>query len=315
MATSECSNLIDLPETTDAAPTGLGGLFLSAAKRIRYRFFLTAGIFPYALGAVVASRVTGEMNWSLLGLGLAGVIFLSFGIEGINEHFDSVRGGDRVFASPRRRRIWWHLPLGISGFALALAVALYLVSLRGWAVLALSLGGGALACSYLVPPLHFSYRGLGETVIAIGYGPGLTLGSSYLQAGRVTWSAVLASAVPGLGMFAMALANEIPDYYGDRLVGKRNLIVRVGPRRGVILYGLALAVWFAVMAGGVLLGGFPKALGLCFVLIPLAVMSVRCALKHSTSPASYARVIRTTILLFVVTNSLAIISYALETVF
>ena len=85
--------------------------------------------------------------------------------------------------------------------------ALLMQALAGWRVLILAACGGAMALSYLMPPINLSYRGLGETVIAIAYGPGLTLGSFYLQTGRLGWMPILASAVPGLGMFAMALAK------------------------------------------------------------------------------------------------------------
>ncbi|KKL99052.1 hypothetical protein LCGC14_1818310, partial [marine sediment metagenome] len=146
------------------------------------------------------------------------------------------KGGDRVFSLSGRVRVWWHLPMGVGGFALALGIAVFLVTLRGWPVLAFAACGGAIALSYLMPPMSFSYRGLGETVIAIGYGPGLTLGGFYLQTGELSWSAALASTVPALAVFAMALANEVPDWHGDRLVGKRNLIVRIGRRRAAVLY-------------------------------------------------------------------------------
>ena len=75
---------------------------------------------------------------------MAGVGFLSAGIEGMNEYFDSVKGGDRVFSLAGRVRVWWHLPLGLAGFALALAVVACLVALRGWPVLAFALGNAVL---------------------------------------------------------------------------------------------------------------------------------------------------------------------------
>ena len=298
-----------LPKSADAYRMGLSGLVSSAAKLVQHRFFIIAGAFPYALGAAVGYEVTGEMDWRLLLLGLIGVVFVSLGIEGMNEYFDSIKGGDRVFSSSRRIRIWWHLPLGIAGFTLALAVAAYLVTLRGWGVLVFALCGGGVAFSYLMPPINLSYRGLGETVIAIAYGPGLTLGSFYLQTGRVSWVPVLVSGVPGLAMFAVALANEVPDYYGDRLVGKRNLIVRLGPRNGVLLYGLVLIFWFGLILAGLLSGAFPLALGLCFVFVPLAFRNVRHGLKYCTSPVRCGSVISTTILVFVVANTVAIASY------
>ena len=61
----------------------------------------------------------------------------------------------------------------------------------------------------------------------------MMLGSLYLQRTRSHVGAFFASLVPGLLIMALAVANAIPDFHQDRLVGKRNLVVRLGRRRGV----------------------------------------------------------------------------------
>ena len=40
----------------------------------------------------------------------------------------------------------------------------------------------------------------------------------------------------GLLIMALAVVNAIPDFHQDRLVGKRNLVVRLGRERAVWLY-------------------------------------------------------------------------------
>ena len=299
------------PFGLSGAGAGSDGFLASVARTLRYRFFTIAGVFPYALGCAAAYDASGQMNWLRGIMGLAGVIFLGVGIEGMNEYFDSRIGGDRVFASARCAAARWHLPVGLGGFALAFVVAVCLTVMRSWGVLVFAMCGGAVALSYLMPPIRLSHRGLGEAAIAVGYGPGLTLGGFYLLTGRLSWQVALVSLVPGLAMFATALANEVPDYYGDRLVGKRNLIVRAGRRRGVILCGAVMALWFGLIASQVLLGVFPPVLGLSLLLIPMVFTSVRYGLKHCEAPHLYVRVIRTMILVFVIANTLAILSYVL----
>ena len=226
------------------------GLVACIAKTVRYRFFIIAGVFPYALGCAAA----GEVNWLTGILGLVAVVLVGLGIEGMNEYFDSRIGGDRVFATASRTGAWWHLPLGLGSFAAASVLAVCLAVMQGWGILAFALIGGAVALSYLMPPIRLSHRGLGEAAIAIGYGPGLTLGGFYLQTGQLSWHVAVLSLVPGLAMFAMALANEVPDYHGDRLVGKMNLIVRAGRRKGVILCGIVMTLWFGLIAFQLTLG-------------------------------------------------------------
>lgn len=285
------------------------GLLRAVRRTVRYRFFLLAGVFPYLLGAAVAYHSRGLVDWRLLLMGLAGVVFVSAGIEGMNEYFDSKMGGDRVFGSTERVGAAWHLPVGLAGFALALAVALVLMGLRGRPVLWFALFGAAAALCYLLPPVRLSYRGLGEAVIAVSYGPGLTLGGFYLQAGRLSWTCLLASMLPGLLILALALANEVPDYYGDRLVGKRNLIVRMGRRGGAWLYAGVMALCFGLMVGGLLVGWFPPMLGFAVSFVPLAFGNGLLAIRECEAPARFVRAIRGTVFLYVLVNAVAISSY------
>ena len=288
-----------------SAQSASGGILASISKTVRYRFFIIAGVFPYVLGWAAA----GKVNWLTGILGLVAVIFVGLGIEGMNEYFDSRIGGDRVFASVRRTGAWWYLPLGLISFSVAAVLAVCLAMIQGWGVLVFAMCGGAVALSYLMPPIRLSHRGLGEAAIAVGYGPGLTLGGFYLQTGQLTWGVMVLSLVPGLAMFAMALANEVTDYYGDMLVGKMNLIVRAGRRNGVILCGAVMVLWFGLIASQVILGVLPRTLGLCLLLIPVGFVSVRYGLKHYEVPQLYVRLTRTMIIVFVIANTVAIISY------
>ena len=58
---------------------------------------------------------------------------------------------------------------------------------------------------------------------------------------------------------ALAVVNAIPDFHQDRLVGKRNLVVRLGRRRAVWLYLALAAAGLVVAALGVAAGVFPVA--------------------------------------------------------
>src|SRR5439155_9959866 len=148
----------------------------------------------------------------------------------------------------------WVMVLGTAAFAGALAVGIYLAMRGGWPILLFALLGGLAAIFYVAPPIRWAYRGLGELVIELSYGPWMVLGSVYLYTGAVSWGALWASLVPGFIIMALAVVNSIPDFHQDRLVGKRNLVVRVGRRRAVALYvGLAgaglLVIPIGVLAG------------------------------------------------------------------
>lgn len=257
-------------------PIGAGRRLLLVLRLVRYRFFLFAGLLPYLLGAAWAFGIEGRFDPWAFWSGLAGVALAVVGVEAFNEYFDSQMGTDRVFnpadVPPVTRSVFW---LGVAAFAAAFGVGVFLTARDGWPILLFALLGGAAAIFYEAPPLRWVYRGFGETVIAISYGPAMVLGSLYLQTQRLSPAAFWASLVPGLMIMALAVANAIPDFHQDRLVGKRNLVVRLGRRRGVWLYlGLA-AAGLAVAAAGASLGTFPRSCWAALLALPLLAMSAR----------------------------------------
>jgi 1,4-dihydroxy-2-naphthoate octaprenyltransferase len=215
------------------------------------------------------------------------------GVEAFNEYFDSRMGTDRVFnpddVPPMSDLVLW---LGIAAFAGALAVGLYLTYRGGWPILAFAVLGGLAAIFYVAPPIRWAYRGLGETVIALSYGPWMVLGSLYLHTGAVSLGALWASLVPGLLIMALAVVNAIPDYHQDRLVGKKNLVVRLGRRRGVWLYLALAAAGLAAAVAGVVAGVFPLACLAALLALPLLINSARVGVRTYESPRQFVPAIR-----------------------
>ena len=172
--------------------------------------------------------------------------------------------------------VFW---IGVVAFAGALAVGVYLTVRGGWPILAFALLGGAAAIFYEAPPIRWSYRGLGEAVIALSYGPWMVLGSLYLHTHALSWRRVLGVAAAGLLIMALAVVNAIPDFHQDRLVGKRNLVVRLGRRRAVSSStSRSAAAGLAVVPVGVAARSVPARLPRC------APRAFRCS-----SPADAAR--------------------------
>ena len=260
---------------------------------MRYRFFLFAGLLPYLLGAAWASGMTGTFDAAMFWSGLGGVVLAVIGVEAYNEYFDARMGTDRVFnpqdLPPVTDAVFW---IGTAAFAGALAVGIYLTVHLGWPILAFALLGGAAAIFYEAPPIRWSYRGLGEVVIALAYGPWMVLGSLYLHSQAVSWSALLASLVPALLIMALAVVNAIPDFHQDRLVGKRNLVVRLGRERAVQLYLALAATAMVVVALGVALGAFPLACVAALLALPLLVASGRCAVRTFDTPRQFLPAMR-----------------------
>ena len=293
---------------------------LSASQRlmrvlslVRYRFFLYAGLLPYLLGAAWAYRITGTLDAAIFFSGLGGVVLSVVGVEAFNEYFDARMGTDRVFNPDDLPPMSiWVLILGILGFAGALAVGVYLTERAGWPILAFAVLGGFAAVFYVAPPIRWAYRGLGETVIALSYGPWMVLGSLYLHAGTLAWGALWASLVPGLLIMALAVVNAIPDFHQDRLVGKRNLVVRLGRKGGVWLYLSLAGGAFGVIGLGVWQGVFPPTALAALLSLPLLLRSAQGAVKTYQKPRLFVPAIRRIVTCYVLAVTLFTAAIALD---
>ena len=246
-------------------------------------------------------------------MGLAGVACAVVGVEAFNEYFDARMGTDRVFnpedLPPVTTSVFW---LGVVAFGVALAVGVVLAVWYGWPVIVFALLGGAAAIFYEAPPIRWVYRGFGEAVIGISYGPAMVLGSLFIQTRALSWAAFWASLVPGLLIMSLAVVNAIPDFHQDRLVGKRNLVVRIGRQPAVWLYlGLAGAGLLSAVVG-VALQVFPKACLLSLLALPWLMRSARQGVRTHKSARLFRPAIRSLLGCYVVGVSLFALGVLLQ---
>ena len=295
-------------------PPPRGGGTVTPAQRlwhvfslVRYRFFLFAGLLPYLLGAAWAFSYSSRFDAALFWMGLGGVALSVIGVEAFNEYFDARMGTDRIFnpadVPPIARAVFW---IGVVAFAAALGVGAYLAWRVGWPILVFALLGGAAAIFYEAPPIRWVYRGLGEAMIGLAYGPWMVLGSVYLHLREIPWPLALASLVPAGLIMALAVVNAIPDFHQDRLVGKRNLVQRVGRERAVALYVGLAAAGLAIAPVGVILGVFPAACLLALLALPWIVASARHARRTYTAPKQFLPAMRHMVIAYLVASGMLV---------
>lgn len=279
---------------------------MKVASVVRYRFFLYAGLLPYFLGGAWAYGVEGIFKPGIFLLGLFGIFLSVVGVESFNEYFDAKMGTDRVFNPDAEEYIpEWMFSLGVTAFAVAAAIGFYLAWEGGWPIVLYTLLGGAAAVWYVGPPIRWVYRGLGETVIGLSYGPWMVLGSLHLHTHQFSWGALLASLVPGLLIMSLATVNNIPDFHQDRLVGKKNLVVRLGRKNGRVLYLALSALGLLIIPLGVVLGVFPKLTVLASLAgLPLWFMSLRAGASTWDTPRLFMPAIRSIVQCYALTTAL-----------
>ncbi|WP_117354498.1 prenyltransferase [Acidilobus sp. 7A] len=294
------------------------------ANVIRVKFF-AAGIPPVILGFALAYYLEGLFSPLLFALTMLGIIAAMIGSYTFNEYFDFRSGVDLVvdemhvtpFNSGSRvlpsgllnpERVF---QAGLAAAAATAAVGLYLALARGSLVLLLTAVGLVAALGYTAPPLKFAYRGLGELMIGLSFGPLITLGSYLVQTGRLGVTAVLASLVPGLLITAVIWINEFPDYEADRAVGKRNMVARLGKRRALLVYPWLFALGYAVVVAGVALRLFPVYALLALLTTPMAVRAVANARRNMDSPKGLVPSMSGTIAVFVLSTLLLSLGLAM----
>ena len=285
----------------------MGGIIPGIVRTIRYRFLLIAGVFPYLVGSSIAYHKTATFHLNLFSVGLSGIFLALLAVEYINEYFDSRIGGtDHVFSLERRPAPLYYKFVGFGALLFAFFIAVLLTIERGYPVMLLSLIGAVAIFFYLGPPLKLSHRGFGEVTIALSYGVFMTMGSFYLQARRMDLSIFGASILASLLILALTLANEIPDYYQDRLAGKRNIVVRFGRLKTTHLFGTVLILSYTALISELIFGVLPPFCWLILLTLPIAFRSFTVAIKYHDQPPRFIPAIRGAIAIY--TISMAILS-------
>lgn len=273
---------------------------MNLVRLIRYRFFLFAGMLPFLLGQAIAYGFGKSFSWSLFGWGFVGIFFVLAAVEFFNEYFDAKCGGDRIFSPEETSIPKSFFAFGIIALGLGFLVGLYLTFQVGWPVMVFSFLGFMGAYFYVGTPIRWAYRGFGELVIGLCYGPFMLLGSYYIQTGSVRFVPFFVSLICGLSVFGLAILNEIPDYYQDMLVGKRNLVVRLGKEKAIVLLKVSLAALFGLLITGLAIKKIPwPAIG-AFVTLPWIFKSVRIVEKNYDNPEVFRLAVNTVVVTHVV---------------
>jgi 1,4-dihydroxy-2-naphthoate octaprenyltransferase len=124
--------------------------------------------------------------------------------------------------------------------------------------------------------------GLGELFVFVFFGLVATVGTAYVQIGRITGVAVVAGVAVGLLAVALLVVNNLRDIPGDRASGKRTLAVRLGAPVTRRLYAVVVLTPFAI-AGLLAVARVGSLLALA--ALPLAIPPVRRVLAGDEGKA------------------------------
>ena len=250
---------------------------------------LAASVAPVLAGTAVAIH-EGGARW---GAGVAALIValaMQLGVNFANDYSDHVRGADAARVGPVRaassgivspRQVRW---AAIAAFSVAAIAGVALSLAVDWRLLLV--GAACLLAGWLYTggPRPYGYLGLGEVFVFVFFGLVATVGTAYVETGRVTTLAVLMGCGVGFMATAILVLNNLRDIDTDTAAGKRTLATRIGRRpTRVLLLGLvcaAFAVPIVIFTTG-LAGVTVMAM---HVGIPIASMPVRTAFATTAAP-------------------------------
>ena len=240
-------------DLTDASLVRPGSLQAWAAA-VRLPSLLVA-ISPVAVGTALAWQRTGQFELLIALLALAAAVALQVISNLQNDVGYTARGaelaGNRT-GLPRATANGW-LSVGqvrtaiVLCCALAIAIGLPVVAVRGWPVLAIGLASIVAALAYMGGPRPIAYTPFGEFVVFVFFGLVAVAGSDFIQTGDIgvtTWLAAIA--LGALAAAALAVNNH-RDIDHDRSVGRRTFPVVFGAQTAKHMYTASLYGAFALV--------------------------------------------------------------------
>ncbi|WAS06256.1 2-carboxy-1,4-naphthoquinone phytyltransferase [Gloeomargaritales cyanobacterium VI4D9] len=240
----------------------------------------TAAVIPVLVGTAASYAEAPELvRTSIFFWVLAGVVLLQAWLNITNDVYDAATGVDvnkpsslvNLTGQPMLLQIiaWSCLALGV--------ICIYIVNTTladNW-ILAISGLGIGLGYCYQGPPFRLSYRGWGEPMTFVAFGPLATLAASYAQLGRFSPTAFCASLVVGCLVTGIIFAHHFPQVEDDARAGKRSPVVRWGGQRASRVYPWVVLPAYGVTLIGVGTGLLPLTALLFLVSFPLAWRLVR----------------------------------------
>lgn len=222
---------------------------------------------PLAFGPVLlgsASAWTAESFDPLrASLALLVAVSLQIGVNYANDYSDGIRGTDDYRVGPLRLTgsglveprlvkraafLFFAVAVAAGGALIVLAEAWWLIVVGALAVWA--------AWSYTGGTRPYGYRGLGELVVFVFFGPVATVGTAHVQVGFIPWESLVTGSAMGFFAAAVLMINNLRDMGPDQQSGKQTLSVRIGAKASKRLVTLLLGFPYLLLL--VLLGNYPS---------------------------------------------------------
>ena len=282
--------------------------------------FIPLTVILVSLGTAVAAY-EGFFYWPHFVLAMIGSILVHMTVNVINDYHDYVdgidlntertpfSGGSGVLPSSllKPKQAFW---FATACLLVAMVIGVYFVLTMGWLLFPLLLVAGFSAYFYNV---YLSKWLVGELFAGLNLGPLLVLGAYYVQTGRYSWEAFVASLAPGILTANLLFLNEFPDRDADQKGGRRHLVIVMGKGSARFLYVALMIVAYLCIVIGVLAKWMPA---VTLIGLGTAVVGWKAAggaLKYYNDSRHLVPVLGLNVIQILGTQALLTIGYVIAT--
>lgn len=257
-------------------------LFLQLSRPL----FVIGGALVYALGAGIARYLGFQIDWGIYFIGQLYVTALQLSAHYLNEYFDApadhhnsqrtpFTGGSGAVGEGRISRNTVLL-IAFSALTIVASLTVVLISIVPPTplfalILSLAFFG---AVFYSTPPVRLIRSGYGELTTSILVANLVPFFAYYLQSGDFHRLLPMSTFPLTALHLAMMLIFSFPDYAVDLKFNKRNLLVRMGWERTMVLHN-SLVIGAFLLLGLSIYFDLPLAIALpAFLPFPLGILQV-----------------------------------------
>lgn len=273
------------PEPDSSSHTvGLRTYFLATRP-----MFLSLSLISWMIGTAYVWGLGASLNPIGGVIVLIGAILMHASINVFNDYCDAESGCDRInqdrlypFSGGSR-----FIQNGVMtpGQTLTLAsVLLGLAAIAGlilWRItdpgfLIIGLVGVLIGWGYSSPRFGLNANGWGEISVAVGFGILIPLAAAYVYIQVDSVGIIALTPSYALAVAGILIINQFPDQAADAASGKNHWIVRLGPRRGAVLFSTVVAASIAMPLWLTMTGLAPVWMTATVIaLIPLMIAAVQ----------------------------------------
>lgn len=266
------------------APKGFK-LFMQAIRA----FAFPASVIPVLYGSILSVILVPEIkfNFLLFFLTLIGAMAVHVGANIVNDIYDFKKGIDKEdpetgiphggslvlsknFVSMKAMKIG-----AFASLAISVAIGIFLYLQAGVWILYLMIFGMFAAVYYTAEPFSLKYKALGDLMVFLSFGVGMTLGSYYVQVREFSWVPVVLSTPIGLLIIAILHSNNIRDMKFDGTFGVKTIPILIGEHSSKLLYYILIFGAYASIIVFVLFDLLPWLALLNLITLPTALKLVK----------------------------------------